>query len=79
MEDSNCDNLTQSLISDVISIVSLYMNRIESLHPHAETPPQSIAQTSGDDSQGSLGISVNVDRQMMIFVSLRGISSIRLC
>lgn len=78
MEDSNCDNLTQSLISDVISILSLYMNRIENLHPHAETP-QSIAQTSGDDSQGSLGISVNVDRQMMIFVSLRDISSIRLC
>jgi hypothetical protein len=73
MGDSSCDNLTESLIADTIGVLTLYMNQIDKLHPHAVAPPQSAAQTSEDDSQGSLGVSVNMDRQMMIFVSLRNI------
>jgi hypothetical protein len=69
MDDSGCSDLTECLVADTIGILTSYINQIEKLHPRIAALPQSTAPTSGDDSQGSLGISVDVDRQVMIFVS----------
>lgn len=69
MNGSDCGDSTETLVADTIGILQSYMKQIEKLHPLALAPAQSAAPTSGDDSQGSVGISVNMDRQMMIFVS----------
>ena len=63
----NCDELTEFLVADTIGILQSYISQIEVLHPNIIA--QSATLTSGDDSQGSLGVSVNMDRQVMIFVS----------
>jgi hypothetical protein len=68
MDDSDCSDSTKSLVADTIGILQSYMKQVEKLHPFVVAPAQSTAATSGDDSQGSVGISVNMDRQMMIFV-----------
>lgn len=66
MSDHGHVNLTESLVADTIGVLRSYMKQIEKLHPYAAAQPPS---TTGDDSQGSLSISMNMDRQVMIFVS----------
>jgi hypothetical protein len=70
MEDSSSSDLTEPLLADTIGVVGSYMDHIQKLHPHVVASPQSTA-SSEDDSQNSLGMVVNVDRDMMIFVSRR--------
>lgn len=65
MNDQGHGDLTESLVADTIGVLQSYMKQIERLHPYFAAPPS----TAGDDSQGSLSISMNMDRQVMIFVS----------
>lgn len=70
MEDSGSGDLTEPLLSDTISVVGAYMDRIQKLHPHVVAPPQSTTPFD-DDSQNSLGMDINMDRHMMVFVSCK--------
>lgn len=67
MEDLNSGDLTELLLADTIGVVGTYMDHIQKLHPLVVAVPQSTAP-SEDDSQNSLGMDVNMDRHMMIFV-----------
>lgn len=53
---------------DTLDTLGSYMERIQQLHPPTSFPLQS-APCSAGDSQGSLDIDMDVDRQMMIYVS----------
>jgi hypothetical protein len=60
------------LIEDIINTIWVYMSKIQELHPNEVSRLQATTPTTEEDSQGSLNIDVDVDRQMMIHVSQPG-------
>jgi len=58
------------LVARAIDIVKLYMGRIDYFHPREQLDVQTIPVTFQEDSQDSFDMNLNMDRQVLIFVSL---------
>lgn len=62
-------------INDVVKIVMTYMDQVDRLHPYVEPQVVPISKPTEDDSQLSIDMDLNMDRQILIFVSLLAKSS----